>query len=118
LLSYIAAPAEPVRPVNLDLSTLNLIVLRSISLSATKFLANATISNDICLIEPLPLISSIDASLPSSNEAPPPGAFLRCYIKHNHTLCFLVILSKSLITLSIASLPDKPSAPSDTAIVM
>ena len=45
--------------------------------SATKFLANATMSNDICLIEPLPLISSMDANLPSSKDAPPPGAFLR-----------------------------------------
>ena len=64
-------------PVNLDLSTLNFIVFLSILLSATKFLAKEMISKDICLIEPLPLMSSIEAKLPSSNDLVPPDAFLK-----------------------------------------
>ena len=38
---------------------------------------NIIISNDICLIEPEPLMSSIEASLPSSKLLVPPCALRR-----------------------------------------
>ena len=75
--------------MNLDFNTLKFITFLSESDSASKFLAKLMISNDICLIDPEPLMSSIEASLPSSKLLVPPCDLRRWEIRPNHMLCFL-----------------------------